>query len=299
MKIAPLSLNHFRFFQIHSLNEKPKTKNLLKMPPPEKIYVYEIQGKVYPPESLSGDDFLGCWREADYSYLFYSQPKEGPVQTWLQATSAGQYSSETVLNYADWEAGQPFKPMSCAGLHFSPIWEDPAPPPGEPLIRMEPGLAFGSGYHPTSRLCLNFLRRVFEEDAPREVLDLGTGTGILSLAAVAMGARRVIAVEYNELAVRTAARNVRHNHREKEILLIQGDARDFALLPGDLALANIHLDVLLDLVKIPEFYQKKWYIFSGLLGTQMERFRQALAHTPLQEIAYLDENMWFAVLARH
>jgi len=267
------------------------------MPPPEKIFVYEIEGKVHPPAELCGDDFLGAWREGDYSYLFFSSPKEGPVKAWLKSAPAGQYSSETILNYADWEAGQPFKPLSIAGLHFSPVWEEPAPPPGEKLIRMEPGLAFGSGYHPTSRLCLGLLRRVFEEDNPREVLDLGTGTGILALASVALGARRVIAIEYNELAVRTAARNLRHNHREKEILLIQGDARHFAHLPGELTLANIHLDVLLDLLKIPEFFTKKWYIFSGILGTQMERFRQALAATTLQEITALDGNLWFAVLA--
>jgi ribosomal protein L11 methyltransferase len=268
------------------------------MPPPEKIYVYEIQGKVHPPSDLAGHDFLGAWREGDYTYLFFGAPKEGPVQAWLQATSAGQYSSETILNYADWEAGQALKPTSVAGFHLCPVWDDPAAGPGEIVISMEPGLAFGSGYHPTSRLCLKLLRRVFDQAQPREVLDLGTGTGILSLAAAALGVRRVVAVEYNELAVRTAARNVRHNHREDQIFLIQGDARDFAHLPGDLALANIHLDVLLDLITIPEFLTREWYIFSGLLGTQLERFRAALAATPLQEVAALDENMWFAVLAR-
>ncbi len=267
------------------------------MPPPEKIFIYEIQGKVNPPADLTGDDFLGAWREADYTYLFFGAPKEGPVQAWLKETSAGQYSSETVLKYAEWEDGQALKPTSVAGFHLCPVWEDPAPAPGETVIRMEPGLAFGSGYHPTSRLCLQLLRRVFAQDHPRQVLDLGTGTGILSLAAVALGAPRVIAVEYNELAVRTAARNVRHNQRQDEILLMQADARDFAHLPGDLALANIHLDVLLDLLKIPEFLTRKWYIFSGILGTQMERFRCALAATPLQEITTLDENLWFAVLA--
>ncbi len=267
------------------------------MPPPEKIFVYEIQGKVNPPADLAGDDFLGAWREGDYTYLFFSAPKEGAVQAWLKATSAGQYSSETILNYADWEAGQALKATSVAGFHLCPVWEDPAPAPGELVIRMEPGLAFGSGYHPTSRLCLELLRRVYEQAHPRQVLDLGTGTGILSLAAVALGSRRVIAVEYNELAVRTAARNVRHNHREDKIFLIQGDARDFAHLPGELALANIHLDVLLDLLRIPGFLTRSWYIFSGLLGTQMARFREALSATPLQEMATLDENMWFAVLA--
>jgi ribosomal protein L11 methylase PrmA len=108
----------------------------------------------------------------------------------------------------------------------------------------------------------------------------------------------VVAVEYNELAVLTAARNLRHNHREAEVLLIQGDARHFAYPEADLALANIHLDVLLDLLHIPEFLHKKWYIFSGILGTQMDRFLGALKSSPLTPLETRDENLWFTVLAK-
>jgi ribosomal protein L11 methyltransferase len=268
------------------------------MPPPEKLFIYEIQGRVYPPPELSGEDFLGCWREGDFSYLFFGSPKEAQVKAWLTASGAGRYSSETQLNYADWEAGQPLKKTSMAGFHFCPVWETPTPGPGESVIRMEPGLAFGSGYHPTTRRCLELLRQVYATDAPRQVLDLGTGTGILALAALALGAERVIALEYNELAVRTASRNLRHNHREGQVHLIQADARHFAHLPGELALANIHLDVLLDLLNIPEFLTKDWYIFSGILGTQLERFLARLAATPLTAMETRAENMWFAVLAR-
>ena len=267
------------------------------MPPPEKLYVYEIHGKVSPPASLAGEDFLGCWREGEYSYLFFASKMEDKVKAWLGTGSTGRYSSETVLDYADWEAGQPFKATSPAGFYLSPIWDTPAPAPGETVILLEPGLAFGSGYHPTTRMCLKLLQQVYEADTPRQVLDLGTGTGVLALAALTLGARRVVAVEYNDLAVRTAAKNVRHNHREGEVLLIQGDARHFAHLAGDLVLANLHLDVLLDLLAIPEFLTKKWYIFSGLLGTQMVPFRDRLAGTPLRAVAALDENLWFAVLA--
>jgi ribosomal protein L11 methyltransferase len=83
------------------------------------------------------------------------------------------------------------------------------------------------------------------------------------------------------------------------VLLLQGDARHFAYLPADLVLANIHLDVLLDLVDIPEFLQKKWYIFSGILGAQMDRFRARLAPSPLEIRQVLSENLWFAVLAEN
>lgn len=269
------------------------------MPSPEKIFVYEIHGKVSPPAALAGEDFLGCWREGDYSYLFFSAPKEDQVKAWLEAAGAGRFASETVLRYADWEAGQPFKATGIANFYLCPIWDSPAPTPGETVILLEPGLAFGSGYHPTTRMCLKLLRRIYEMDTPRQVLDLGTGTGVLALAALTLGARRVLAVEYNELAVRTAAKNARHNRREGEILLIQGDARHFAYLPGDLVLANLHLDVLLDLLNIPEFLTKKWYIFSGLLGTQMVPFRDCLKDTPLKPVEALNENLWFAVLAEN
>jgi ribosomal protein L11 methyltransferase len=209
-----------------------------------------------------------------------------------------RYSSESVMNYADWEAGQPLRATSMAGFHLCPVWEDPAPALGEIVIRMEPGLAFGSGYHPTTRRCLELLRRVYEIDLPRRVLDLGTGTGILALASLALGAKRVVAVEYNELAVLTCARNLKHNQRRAEVDLIQADARDFAHLKANLVLANIHLDVLLDLLSIPEFLHQDWYIFSGILGAQLEKFLARLATTPLTHISTLDENMWFSVLVR-
>jgi ribosomal protein L11 methyltransferase len=270
------------------------------MPPPEKLFVYEIKGRFSPPPALTGEDFLGSWREADYTYLFFAGRKEDQVRAWLNDVSAAAcYSSETVLNFADWEAGLPLKPTRVAGFYFCPIWEEPAPEPGDMVLRMEPGLAFGSGHHPTTRLCLELICRVFKEDPPRRVLDLGAGTGVLTLAALALGTERVVAVEYNDLAARTARRNFRHNLRGEQALLIQGDARDFAYPAADLALANIHLDLLLDLIKIPEFLNKQWYIFSGLMGPQLDPFLTGLSATHLKALEVLDENMWFAVLARN
>jgi ribosomal protein L11 methyltransferase len=267
------------------------------MPPPEKLFIYEIEGRVYPPADLTREDFLGCWREGDYSYLFFGSPREAQIKAWVESLPEARYSSETELKYADWEAGQPLQKTSMAGFHLCPVWETPDPAAGEIVIHMEPGLAFGSGYHPTTRRCLELLRLVYEADTPRQVLDLGTGTGILALAALALGTKRVIAVEYNELAVRTAARNLKHNQRAAEVLLIQADARDFAHLPAGLVLANIHLDVLLDLLDLPAFLNKDWYIFSGILGAQLEKFLARLQDTPLKPLEIRAENMWFTVLA--
>lgn len=270
------------------------------LPPPDKLYVYEIEGRVTPPAELTGPDFLGCWREGACSYLFFAAPREREIRAWLaKAPQAGRLLSVTDLNYCDWEAGQALKPTRVAGFYLCPVWAEPRPEPGDILLRLDPGLAFGSGYHPTTRLCLALLREVFDQDRPLRVLDLGTGTGVLALAARALGARQVVAVEYNELAVHTAARNVRQPAGDPEILLIQGDARHFAYIPADLVLANIHLEVLLELLQIPEFLEKKWFIFSGLLGAQIKRFLTALKATPLEPLRVVHENLWFAVLARN
>ena len=268
------------------------------MPPPEKLFIYEIAGQVHPPPDLSGEDFLGAWREGGYTYLFFSRKREEQVRSWIVAAGQGQYSSETVLDYADWEAGQVLRPTRVAGFYLCPVWETPAPEPGDLVIRLEPGLAFGSGYHPTTRLCLEMIRQLYDKESLPTVLDLGTGTGVLTLAALALGAAQVVAVEMNELAVRTAARNLRHNQAESQVLLIQGDARHFAYPEADLALANIHLEVLLELLAVPHFLDKKWYLFSGILGTQLERFQASLGMTPLKVVEVAAENMWFTVLAR-
>ena len=177
------------------------------MPPPEKLFIYEIQGRVYPPDDLTGDDFLGCWREGDYSYLFFGAPQGSSGQ------GLGGHPGRRPLFLRERHelrrlgGGPAPEDHLHGGVSPLPGVGGPGPGPGETVIRMEPGLAFGSGYHPTTRTCLELLRRVYEADTPRQVLDLGTGTGILALAALALGAERVIAVEYNELAVRTAARN--------------------------------------------------------------------------------------------
>ena len=87
---------------------------------------------------------------------------------------------------------------------------------GEILILLDPCVVFGTGYHPTTRSCLKALWNLYQKEKPATVLDLGTGTGILALAAVKWGARRVLTVDCNELAAETASRNVKLNVRWSE-----------------------------------------------------------------------------------
>jgi ribosomal protein L11 methyltransferase len=133
---------------------------------------------------------------------------------------------------------------------------------------LDPGVVFGTGTHPTTRDCLHALERLYSREAPADVLDLGTGTGLLALAAARLGARRTLAVDLNPLCARTAARNVRLNGLAERVLVVRGRAEAFVDLPADLLVANIHFDVMRRLLGSQGFYRKRWFVLSGLLPSE-------------------------------
>lgn len=267
--------------------------------PYQKLFIYEIQGEFTLPATEAAGDFLGCWREGDCSYLFFTQKKEDHVKKILGERQAQRYLSETVINYEDWEAGHPLVPMRIADFYLCPLWEQPQPGPGEHLIRLDPGVAFGSGFHPTTKLCLQLIHDLYDQADFPQVLDLGTGTGILSLACLARGAHQVLAVDHNNLAVTTAAANARHNGLAHCISLVCGDVLDYLATPADLALANMYYAILREVMEQERFFNKAWYILSGLVGTEIDKMLTQMRQTPLEVVQVVDENLWFAILARN
>ncbi len=265
--------------------------------PYKRLYIYEIQGEFYLPDAVG--DYLGCWREGDCSYLFFTKKKEAEVKKILGEDQADRYLSETEIDYEDWEAGHPLIPMRLADFYLCPVWEEPQPQPGEHLIRLDPGVAFGSGFHPTTKLCLQFISDLYRKNNLPQVLDLGTGTGILSLACLAKGARKILAVDHNNLAIETAGKNARHNQAEDKITFACGDALAYLHEPADLVLANIYYALLQEILKQEVFLHKPWYIFSGLIGTEVEKILTQMRQSPLEVVQVLDENLWFAILARN
>lgn len=265
--------------------------------PYKKLYIYEIQGEFCLSDTF--EDYLGCWREGDCSYLFFTQKKEAAVKKLLGEDQADRYLSETEIDYEDWEAGHPLVPMRLADFYLCPAWEEPHPRPGELLIRLDPGVAFGSGFHPTTSLCLQLISDLYRQNDLPRVLDLGTGTGILSLACLAKGAQKILAVDHNNLAIETARKNARYNQAEDKITFACGDVMAYLHEPADLALANIYYALLQEVLKQEVFLNKPWYIFSGLIGTEVDKILSQMRQLPLEVVQVLDENLWFAILARN
>ena len=156
--------------------------------------------------------------------------------------------------------------------------------PGKIPLLLDPGVVFGNGTHPTTRDCLEALELAFRVRGVETVLDLGTGTGLLALAAGKLGCRRCLALDFNHLAARTAYDNVRLNGLEKTVLVCQGRAEEHISTPADLLVANIHFDVMRRLVHSDGFLSKKAFILSGLLRSEARQVADDLSRMPLEII---------------
>ncbi len=140
----------------------------------------------------------------------------------------------------DWAEGwkQHFGLLRLGRLVIKPTWEAYAPAPGEAVVTLDPGMAFGTGTHGTTRLCLETLAELFAQATPRRVLDVGTGSGILAIAAAALGAERVLACDIDPEACRTARENAALNGVASRVEVTD---RPLQSLEGDfqVVLANI------------------------------------------------------------
>ncbi len=158
--------------------------------------------------------------------------------------------TSTMILDEDWGRSwkEHFKPFPIVpGLIISPTWEEYQETPGELLLEMDPGMAFGTGHHATTSLSLALLKGVLVTDTiKRKILDVGTGTGILGMAAVLFGAGEVLGIDNDPDAVKAAEENVVHNGLQKSM---QVSLAPLSALAGEyqVVVANIVHDILLDI----------------------------------------------------
>jgi ribosomal protein L11 methyltransferase len=152
----------------------------------------------------------------------------------------------------DWATSwqQYFKPFEIVpGLVIKPSWEAYLPGPGQHILELDPGMAFGTGQHASTRMALSLLSKSIQADTPAQVLDVGTGTGILAMAAALFGAGRVVAVDNDPDAVTVARENIEKNRLDEKI---EVSTTPVAQIQGayQLVCANIVHDVLVEMAPI-------------------------------------------------
>jgi ribosomal protein L11 methyltransferase len=185
------------------------------------------------------------------------------------------------------------------GSEVGPFWIGPPwvePPAGRRVVRVNPGRAFGTGLHPTTRLALRLL-------APRvspaaRVLDVGTGSGVLALAALALGAADVLALDVDAHALGNARENAELNGSGRRVRLVAGSAT--CLAPGlhafDPVLANLEHPILLPLLPllVSALAPEGALVVSGVTAARRDAFREAATDEGLLLHAEDEEEGWWA-----
>lgn len=183
-------------------------------------------------------------------------------------------------------------------LVIRPSWERYVPEREDIIIVVDPGMAFGTGTHPTTVLCLEALENL--TPAGGTVLDLGTGSGILAVAAAHLGADRVDALDIDPVAVRVARENVRRNGVADRVRVSEGEISGCPDGAYDLVVANITADVLAGLTF--EFRRVLRpggiLLLSGIIPAGEEKVRGALEEAGFSVADQKEREGWLALLAR-
>jgi ribosomal protein L11 methyltransferase len=268
------------------------------MNPYDKLFIYELSGEISVKEDVFGPDFIGCWKEAGSSFLFFTRNQDEDVMGWLAQQGRVKIVSRHHMDYRDWQAGEDLKPFRIERLVICPPWEDAEIGEDEVLIRLDPGVVFGTGFHPTTRGCLMALWRIFQVESPQKVLDIGTGTGILAIVAAKLGAREVLAIDLNDLAVETARKNVLLNGVEDRVEVRWGQAEDSVDENADLVLANLHFQVIDALLKQKALFSKPWIVLSGLFHGQVSGVLTPLEKRRFNVFENMEEDRWVTLALR-
>ncbi len=203
---------------------------------------------------------------------------------------------------------QYFHPFTVDGLLIKPTWETaPEEHKDKKMIEIDPGTAFGTGSHETTKLCIRQLQKYVKDGD--KVLDIGTGSGILSIAALKFGAVYAFGTDLDENAIEAAGENVRVNqYSEEQIVLKTGNLLEDVSLQQeagigiyDVAVANILAPVIICLVGEAARHLKKGGIFitSGIINTKEEEVRAAFEANREWEVLETNyENDWVSITVR-
>lgn len=242
----------------------PETKNLMELIPEikQRILALESYGLSIGPNTFSIEDVQ----------------EENWASAWKK-----YYHPQQITRY----------------LTVAPQWEEYEPKmDGEIVIRLDPGLAFGTGTHATTRLSLQGLETYIR--GGETILDVGTGSGVLSIASSALGAGEIHAFDLDEVAVRSAKENVKMNAYAQNVSVSANDLLKGIDIPADIVVANILAEIIVPL--IPDAWRllkpNGVFITSGIIEAKKELILSELETQGFTILQVLQMKDWFAIVAQ-
>ena len=179
-----------------------------------------------------------------------------------------------------------------------PTWEAYEPQEGDKIIEIDPGMAFGSGTHETTSMCLDLLEEVIR--GGETVIDVGTGSGILAIGAAMLGAEDVLAIDIDPTAVKVAKENVEHNGLQNVIRAVEGNLLESTDGVCEVCVANIIADVICMFAKplIPHIVEGGLFICSGIIKEREQDVVNALTEANYTILEIRRKGEWVAILSR-
>ena len=238
----------------------------------------------------------------------YVNPHENPLEA---VSFIEERLKEQNINYQiriddckaeDWVNNwkQYFHPMPIGEkLLIRPTWEDEYDAKGRKVLHIEPGLAFGTGSHPTTKLCLETLEKYIDENST--VLDIGCGSGILSIATLLLGAKSAFGVDIDSLAVKTAMANAEENgFDESKFKAVKGNLSDKVNGKYSVIVANIVADIIMEFNKeVGKFLEDDGvYITGGIIESREDEVLLSFAQNGFEVKERFEEKGWLVFVVK-
>lgn len=214
------------------------------------------------------------------------------------------YAEDIVVDDADWKDKwkENFKPTKVTEkLVVKPTWEEYEAVDGEIILHLDPGMAFGTGTHETTSLCMKLLEKYLgDEPQTKKVLDVGCGSGILAISAALLGCKDVLAVDIDDDAVQVAEENTALNGVSEKIKVAHGDLTKGIDFKAHIIVANLMADLVIMLSESAREHLEDGGVFisSGILIEKKELVAEAVEKAGFEILEIAEDGEWCAIAAR-
>ena len=191
-----------------------------------------------------------------------------------------------------------YKPTKVSeSIVVKPIWEEYEAKENELVLELDPGMAFGTGTHETTRMCIQSLEKYVEENST--VFDVGCGSGILAIAAAKLGSKKAVGVDLDPVAVESAKENVGYNKLDN-IEILYGNLVDVIEGKADIVVANIIAEVICILTEDVKRVLKSdgYFITSGIIHDRVDMVTKKLEETGFEVVEINKDGEWNCIVAK-